>query len=100
MLEKTQFKKLKALLKLRKKFKLYRQTTYKDNVTIIKDKKLIVYRLEDEKNILIHYIKNYYELEKLPLAEGKLIFPSQKAISESHAIYVDQPGIYIVHIKK
>ncbi|MFA7423201.1 MAG: alpha-amylase family glycosyl hydrolase, partial [Acholeplasmataceae bacterium] len=92
--------KLKALLKLRKKFKLYRQTTYKDNVTIIKDKKLIVYRLEDEKNILIHYIKNYYELEKLPLAEGKLIFPSQKAISESHAIYVDQPGIYIVHIKK
>jgi len=93
-------KKLKALLKLRKKYKLYRQTTYSKQTTIIKDKKLIVYRLEDEKHILIHYIKNYYELEKLPLEEGKLIFPSQKAISEENAIYVDQPGIYIVHIKK
>jgi pullulanase len=69
-------------------------------VTIVKDKKLIVYRLEDDKHILIHYIKNYYDLEKLPLEEGKLIFPSQKAISEENAIYVDQPGIYIVHIKK
>ncbi len=93
-------KKLKALLKLRKKYKLYRQTTYSQNATIVKDKKLIVYRLEDDKHILIHYIKNYYDLEKLPLEEGKLIFPSQKAISEENAIYVDQPGIYIVHIKK
>jgi pullulanase len=93
-------KKLKALLKLRKKYKLYRQTTYSKQTTIVKDKKLIVYRLEDEKHILIHYIKNYYDLEKLPLEEGKLIFPSQKAISEENAIYVDQPGIYIVHIKK
>lgn len=93
-------KKLKALLKLRKRYKLYRQTTYNKQTTIVKDKKLIVYRLEDDKHILIHYIKNYYDLEKLPLEEGKLIFPSQKAISEENAIYVDQPGIYIVHIKK
>jgi pullulanase len=93
-------RKLRALLKLRKKYKLYRQPTYNDSVSISKDKKLIVYRLEDEKNILIHYIKNYYEIEKLPLKDGKLIFPSQKALTESHSIYVDQPGIYIVHIKK
>ncbi|BCR36438.1 alpha-amylase family glycosyl hydrolase [Mariniplasma anaerobium] len=93
-------KKLRALLKLRKKYKLYRQTTYNSSVTISKSKKLIIYRLEDEKNILIHYIKNYYDLEKLPLEDGKLIFPSQKAITGSHAMYVDQPGIYIVHIKK
>jgi pullulanase len=93
-------KKLKALLKLRKKYKLYRQTTYSNQVTIVKNKKLIIYRLEDDKDILIHYLKNYFDLEKLPLEEGKLIFPSQKALSEDHAIYVDQPGIYIVHIKK
>jgi pullulanase len=93
-------KKLRALLKLRKKYKLYRQTSYNNQVTIVKDKKLIIYRLEDDKNILIHYIKNYYDLEKLPLSDGELIFPSQKAISEDDAIYVDQPGIYIVHIKK
>lgn len=93
-------KKLRALLKLRKKYKLYRQITYNDNITISKDKKLIIYRLEDEKNILIHYIKNYYDLEKLSLKDGKLIFPSQKALTEKNDIYVDQPGIYIVHIKK
>jgi pullulanase len=93
-------KKLRALLKLRKKFKLYRQTTYHNSVTISKDKKLIIYRLEDEKHILIHYIKNYYEIEKLPLKDGKLIFPSQKALTETDYIYVDQPGIYIIHIKK
>ncbi len=93
-------KKLRSLLKLRKKYKLYRQVDYNDSVTISKDKKLIIYRLEDEKHILIHYIKNYYDLEKLPLKEGKLIFPSQKAIAERNYIYVDQPGIYIVYIKK
>ena len=93
-------KKLRKLLKLRKKFKLYRKATYDDGITIVKDKKLIIYRLEDDKDILIHYIKNYYDLEKLPLCDGKLIFPSQKAITETDALYVDQPGIYIVHIKK
>ena len=93
-------KKLKTLLKLRKKYKLYRQTTYSDQVSIKKLNKLIVYRLEDEKNILIHYVKNYFDLEKLPLEEGKLIFPSQKALTENHSVYVDQPGIYIIHIKK
>lgn len=93
-------KKLKALLKLRKKYRLYRQTTYNNQVSIKKLNKLIVYRLEDENNILIHYIKNYYDLEKLPLENGKLIFPSQKALTENHSIYVDQPGIYIVHIQK
>jgi pullulanase len=93
-------KKLRVLLKLRKKYKLYRQSTYNDSVSITKDKKLVIYTLEDEKNILIHYIKNYYDLEKLPLNSGKLIFPSQKTLTESNAIYVDQPGIYIVHIKK
>ena len=40
------------------------------------------------KNILIHYIKNYYDLEKFPLEMGKLIFPSQKVLAENKAIFV------------
>jgi len=93
-------KKLKKLLKLRKKYKLYRQTEYTDQVSISKEGQLIVYRLESAKDILIHYIKNYEGIEKLSLHEGQLIFPSQHAIEEAHDIFVDKPGIYIVHKKK
>lgn len=92
--------KLRKLLKLRKKFKLYRQTSYNENIKIEKDNHMLLYKLEDKKNILIHYIKNYKGIEKLPTHEGTLIFPSQPALLESHDIYVDEPGIYIIHIKK
>ena len=94
-------KQLTKLLKIRKRFALYRQAAYdQSKVSIKKHGKLIVYTLEDQKHILIHYVKNYFDLEKLPMNEGELIFPSQKALTEAHSIYVDQPGIYIVHIKK
>lgn len=93
--------KLKKLLKLRKKFSLYRQTTYDETKTSIeKHGKLLVYTLENQQHKLIHYIKNYFDLERLPMSEGQLIFPSQKALTADHTICVDQPGIYIVHIKK
>ncbi len=93
--------KLKKLLKIRKRFGLYRLASYnEEKVSVKKEGKLIVYTLQDDKNMLIHYIKNYFGLESLPLNQGKLIFPSQKALTEERHIYVDQPGIYIVHIKK
>lgn len=93
-------KKLKKLLQIRKKYALYRQKDYSDKVSIEKNDKLIVYRLEDKKHILIHYIKNVFGIEKLSLEKGHLIFPSQHAVAEDEFVYVDQPGIYIVHIKK
>ncbi|MBU1094323.1 MAG: hypothetical protein KKH01_07675 [Firmicutes bacterium] len=93
-------KKLKQLLKLRKKYALYRQTTYNESVTISKENHLIIYRLENEKESLTHYIKNQFEIEKFPLNNGKLIFPSQKALSEDNYIFVDKPGIYIIHSQK
>lgn len=92
--------KLKKLLKLRKKYKLYRQTTYNDSVSIVKENNTIIYKLESDKEILMHYIKNHAEIEKFPLNHGKLIFPSQKALSEEQDLFVDKPGIYIIHIKK
>ncbi len=92
--------KLKKLLQIRKKYGLYRQNSYNSSVSIIREGNLIIYKLEDQKDILIHYIKNYQGIEKLPLNEGKLIFPSQKVLAEESSIYVDQPGIYIVHFKK
>ncbi len=93
-------KKLKKVLQIRKKFSLYRQNQYSSQVTIDRQDKLIIYKLEDDKNLLIHYIKNVFGIEKLPLEHGHLIFPSQHAVAEDEYVYVDQPGIYIVHIKK
>ncbi len=93
-------KKLKQLLKIRKKYSLYRQTTFNQSIKISKENQLIIYKLENEKEILVHYIKNHFEIEKLPLLNGELIFPSQKALSEDNYIYVDKPGIYIIHSKK
>jgi pullulanase len=92
--------KLKKLLKIRKKFKLYRQTSYSNLVSITKENNLIIYRLEDEKNILLHYIKNTIGLEKLDLHQGNLIFPSQDVLRNSKYFVVDKPGIYIINIKK
>ena len=92
---------LRKLLRLRKKFSLYRLTSYDDSkVNIEKIGKLIKYTLEDDQDKLVHYIKNYYGLEKLSIGDGKLIFPSQKALEEDAAIFVDQPGIYIIHFAK
>ncbi|QWB95747.1 type I pullulanase [Mycoplasmatota bacterium] len=94
-------KQLRKLLKIRKRYKLYRLNQYDQNqVKIEKADKLIIYTLEDKDYKLIHYIKNYFTLEKLPLNEGKLIFPSQKAITEKNQLFIDQPGIYIIEIKK
>jgi pullulanase len=91
---------LKRLLKIRKRFALYRQTTYNDSVQIEKEGNLLVYRLENKKDRLYHYIKNQQGIEKLPLHGGKLIFPSQKALIDDGHIFIDQPGIYIIQIKK
>jgi pullulanase len=91
---------LKRLLKIRKRFALYRQTSYNNSVKVQKEGNLIIYSLEGPKDILHHYIKNQQGIEKLPLLNGKLIFPSQKALIDDGHIFIDQPGIYIIQIKK
>lgn len=91
---------LKRLLKLRKRYALYRQSNYHPSVKAYKEGNLIVYSLENRREILHHYIKNQSGIEKLSLMGGKLIFPSQKALIHDNEIFVDQPGIYIIQIKK
>ena len=93
-------KKLRKLLAIRKRYAAYRQTKYLDNVTVRKENNIIIYTIDTKKYQLIHYIKPYPSIERFSLHEGKLLFPSQKVLNEEHHIYVDHPGIYIVHIKK
>jgi pullulanase len=91
---------LQKILKIRKKYPIYRKITSLDQVSIIKENHMIIYRLESQKEILIHYIKNYQSLEKIPLEKGKLIFSSQDVLYSNGSIIVDHPGVYIVMFKK
>lgn len=93
-------KKLKKLLQIRKRYQAYRMTSYTDSVKVEREQNILIYTLETNRYKLVHYIKPYHSIEKFALNEGKLIFPSQKVLTETSNIYVDQPGIYIVHIKK
>jgi pullulanase len=93
-------KKLRRLLSIRKKYRAYRQTEYVDQVTVKREQNIIIYTIETNRYKLIHYIKPYASIERFPLHEGKLLFPSQQVLSEEQHIYVDHPGIYIVYIKK
>lgn len=92
--------KLRKLLKIRKQHQLYRQSTYNTSVSIERDQNTLIYRLENHREILLHYIKCEGGIEKFPLHQGTLIFPSQKVLTEENDIFVDQPGIYIVKLKK
>jgi pullulanase len=91
---------LQKILKIRKKYPIYRKITPLDQVSITKENHMILYRLESQKEILIHYIKNYQSLEKISLDKGKLIFSSQDVLYSNGSIIVDHPGVYIVMIKK
>jgi pullulanase len=92
--------KMKKLLKIRKRHQLYRKTSYDSSVTITREQNTLIYRLENHREILMHYIKCEPGIEKFPLHEGTLIFPSQKVLTEENDMFVDQPGIYIVKLKK
>lgn len=91
---------LQKILKIRKKYSVYRSLQPKDQMSITKDNHMIIYRLESDKEVLIHYIKNYQSLEKISLDKGKLIFSSQDVLLSNGSMIIDHPGVYIVLIKK
>ena len=92
--------KLKELLRIRKKYALYRKPLYSDDVTIKHQKNLIVYTLEDKKTKLVHYIKPDFINQKIKSGDGKLIFSSQVASIDTNSINLEYPGVYIVLYKK
>lgn len=93
-------KKLKAILKIRKRYSVYRKTKGNEHVSIYKDQNLIKYVLEDKKYILTHYLKHDHKIEKLPLDGGSILFYSQDIFMEENHMFVDKPGVYIILIHK
>jgi pullulanase len=91
---------LQKILKIRKKYSIYRTPSPHDQISISKENHMIIYQLETQKEILKHYIKNYQSLEKISLEKGKLIFSSQDVLFSNGSMIVDHPGVYIVVIKK
>ena len=92
--------KLKRLLRIRKQHQLYRMDHFSDNIKIERNQNTLIYTLENHREILVNYIKSEHGIEKFPLQNGTLIFPSQNVLTEESDIYVDKPGIYIIKIKK
>jgi pullulanase len=88
--------KLKKLLKIRKKYALYRMPSYGDHVTITKQGQTLIYTLSNNKIKLIHYLKCDRGIEKFSRENGELIFSSQHILNEETDIYVDKPGVYII----
>jgi pullulanase len=93
-------KKLKEILKIRKKYALYRYQTYHKNVQIKHDKHSIMYTLENNKVRLLHVIKHSFEQQDVAINQGQVIFTSQPIdINQTH-IHLDMPGVYIIRYQK
>ena len=91
--------KLKKILKIRRKYRHYHQTSYTPNVEIVRDQNLIIYTLTNHQTKLIHYIKSERGIGKFPLHGGELIFSSQDVYLEEDTVIADEMGIYLVKIK-
>jgi pullulanase len=91
---------LKKLLRIRRSFKLYRMPSYGGHASVAKDGDRLVYRLEDNKVVLVHHIKNRKGLERIATHGGTLIFCSRDVLLEDDAVIVDEPGVYILKLSK
>ncbi|MDY0294187.1 MAG: type I pullulanase [Acholeplasmataceae bacterium] len=89
--------KLKEILKIRKKYSLYRQKTYHKDIAIHHEKNLIIYTLKNKKMRLEHYIKYNFSPQNIALNDGQVIFTSQPIHVNKSNIIINQPGVYIIH---
>lgn len=94
---------LKDLIKIRKKYKVFRLDTngaIRKQIKIVQDhpyKKTTHFKLEDINKKLSVFFKNDYEPELLTVEKGyHLLFDSVKKVkSKEHELYVEKPGAYI-----
>lgn len=92
--------KLKELLKLRKRYRVYRNHRYDEkHITSSIHKDYILYTLTGQTYILDHYIKNDFNAVDIQL-NGQLIFNSQPIKKQKNKITLEKPGIYIIKRKK
>lgn len=89
----------KKILKIRKKYPLYRLNHYDDKAVEIRHENgYILYTLKSKTYELVHYIKNDYKpLVINPI--GKLLFNSKKTQVEHDKIVFNEPGVYIYYKK-
>ncbi|MBN3490276.1 hypothetical protein JV173_01990 [Acholeplasma equirhinis] len=91
--------KFKKILRLRKKYKLYRMDKYPKKevqTAILED--YIYYALKGDGYILEHYLKNDFKSSTLKV-DGDLIFNSQRVKKDNGLLILDKPGVYIVRKK-
>lgn len=92
--------KLKEILKIRKKYSLYRYQTYHQNISIKHEKNLIWYTLENKTTKLVHVIKNNFLPQDVALNQGQVIFTSQPIHINPTHMHLNLPGVYIIYYQK
>lgn len=85
------------LIRIRKKYGLYRLSYYDKNKVMVKTyKDYILYTLTNKKYSLSHFIKNDYKSIKIkPL--GNLIFNSKDVTIKNEEVTLNKPGVYIFY---
>ena len=90
--------KLKELIAIRKKHKIYTNSNAK--VKTVESKfGLVVYTLENGNEKIVHYIQNDYHLRRIPLEDGKVLFASQDYLLDNNNIKITKPGVYAILYK-
>ena len=85
----------KKILKIRKKYKVYRKLTMDENVTIERDQNMVIYTLKDKRYTLTHYLKHDEKIEKIMMNQRELLFSSQDVYIEDDNMFIDKPGVYL-----
>ena len=90
--------KLKELIEIRKKHKIYTNSNAKQK-TVEQKQGLIIFTLENGTEKIVHYLQNDYILRRINLEGGKILFASQDYTRDKDSIKITKPGVYAIHYK-
>lgn len=95
-IDKKSLNQFKKILKLRKKYKAYRQLIPDDTIMIDRDQNMVIYTLKDKHVTLTHYLKQDEKIEKIIMNQRELVFSSQDVYIEEDNMFIDKPGVYLL----
>lgn len=87
--------KIRELIKIRKNHKIYTNSNAKVK-TVEQKVGLVVFTLENGRERVIHYIQNDYQVRKIKLEGGQVLFASQDYLLEPSQIKISKPGVYAI----
>jgi pullulanase len=87
--------KLRELIKIRKTYKIYTNSNSKVK-SVTQKGGFVIYTLENTKMRITHYLQNDYQVRRINLLEGEVLFASQDYLLDPKTIKVTKPGVYAI----